>query len=167
MGVKWKTTINKLPIIETHLKGLKDKKIKIGALDGENAWLEAIHEYGCRIKVTPKMRAYLHSQGLHLKNSTQEIVIPERAFLRNGHDTNADRIMEQTGRAVAQVVVGKMTPDDMLDLCGQQFVTAIKMYMRDLKDPPNHPFTIEQKGSSNPLIDTSAMLESISYKKEG
>ncbi len=167
MGVKWKTTINKLPEYETYLKGLKGKKIKIGALEGENAWLAGIHEYGCRIKVTPKMRAYLHSQGLHLKSSTKEIVIPERAFLRNGYDTNADRIMEQTSRAVAQVVAGKMSVDDTLDLCGQQFVTAIKTYMRDLKNPPNHPFTVEQKGSSNPLIDTGGMLESISYKKEG
>ena len=59
-----------------------------------------------------------------------------------------------------------MSVDDMLDLYGQQMATAIKTYMRDLSQPPNHPYTVEQKGSSNPLIDTGAMLESITWRKE-
>lgn len=45
--------------------------------------IAAIHEYGCTIQVTPKMRGYLHSQGLHLKASTNFIRIPERSFLRS------------------------------------------------------------------------------------
>lgn len=44
--------------------------------------IAALHEYGCTIAVTPKMRGYLHSQGLHLKASTNFIHIPERSFLR-------------------------------------------------------------------------------------
>jgi hypothetical protein len=44
------------------------------------AW---VHEYGCTIRVTEKMRAYLHTQGMHLKASTQYINIPERSFLRS------------------------------------------------------------------------------------
>ena len=167
MAVKWKTTTNKLPEIAKTTRALNGKKVKVGALQGEQAWLAGIHEYGVRIKVTPKMRAFLHSQGLHLKATTKEIVIPERSFLRTGHDKNAKRIIEQTERALSQVLAGKMSIDDMLDLYGQQMATAIKTYMRDLKTPPNHPHTIEQKGSSNPLIDTGNMLESITWKKEG
>ena len=74
--------------------------------------------------------------------------------------------MKQTERALSQVVAGKMTVDDMLDLCGQQFATAIKTYMRDLSNPANHPYTVDQKGSSNPLIDTGGLLESITWDKE-
>lgn len=44
--------------------------------------IAAVHEYGCTIRVTDKMRGYLHSQGLHLKQSTQFIRIPERSYLR-------------------------------------------------------------------------------------
>lgn len=44
--------------------------------------IAAVHEYGCTIKVTDKMRAYLHYQGIHLKASTQFIRIPERSYLR-------------------------------------------------------------------------------------
>lgn len=54
----------------------------------------------------------------------------------------------------------------MLDLYGQQMATAIKLYMRNLDTPPNHPFTLEQKGSSNPLISTGGLLESITWEVE-
>lgn len=165
MGVKIKTKIDKIPEIEKSLKSVNRKQIKIGSLEGEHQWLAGIHEYGVNIPVTPKMRVFLHTQGLHLKDSTKFIVIPERSFLRTGHDENADRIMKQTERALSQVIAGKMSVDDMCDLCGQQFATAIKSYMRETA--PNHPFTIERKGSSTPLADSGGLIESISWKVEG
>lgn len=112
------------------------------------------------------MRAYLRSVGLPLKNSTTVIKIPERSFLRNGHDENVDRIVKQTERAIGQCLIGRMSIDEMLDLYGQQMTTAIKTYMRDLSRPANHPFTVEQKGSSNPLVDTGGLVESITWKKD-
>ena len=54
----------------------------IGVKKGKEANIAAVHEFGCTIKVTPKMRAYLHHQGVHLKPSTQMIYIPARPFLR-------------------------------------------------------------------------------------
>lgn len=110
------------------------------------------------------MRAYLHGQGLHLKDSTTVIKIPERSFLRSTFDSENGRIMEQTERAIGQVIEGKMSVDDMLDLCGQQFCTAIKDKIVEISTPPNHPYTIEQKGSSNPLVDTGGLVESITWE---
>ena len=112
------------------------------------------------------MRAFLHSQGLHLKDSTTVIKIPERSFLRSGHDDNFDRVLKQTERAIGQVVAGKMSEDDVLDLYGEQMATAIKTYMQRLKKPANHPYTVDQKGSSNPLVDTGQLIESITWRKE-
>lgn len=166
MGVKWTTKTNKLPKMYMSTKSLKNQEVKVGALQGLHAWLAGIHEYGCTITVTPKMRAFLHYNGLHLSDSTKEIKIPERSFLRTGHDENVDRIIKQTERALGQVIAGEMSIDDLLDLYGQQMATAIKTYMRDLSSPPNHPHTIEQKGSSNPLVDTGQLIESITWKKE-
>ena len=165
MGVKWKTKTDKLPEVAKTLQALQGKEVKVGALRGDHAWLAGIHEYGLNIKVTPKMRAFLHSQGLHLRDDTEYIKIPERSFLRTGHDENVDRVLEQTGRAISLVIAGRMSIDDLLDLYGEQMATAIKTYMRDLSSPANHPFTIEQKGSSNPLIDTGDLVESITWKK--
>lgn len=46
--------------------------------------IAAIHEReeGTRIKVTPKMRAYLHAKGFHLKPETDELFIPGRPFIK-------------------------------------------------------------------------------------
>lgn len=165
MGVKWQTKIDKLPELTATTTAISNRKVTVGC-DWANAWLANIHEYGCEITVTPKMRAFLHKQGLHLKDSTTVIKIPERSFLRTGHDENADKVIKQTERALGQVLAGKMSVDDMLDLYGQQMATAIKTYMRNLKSPPNHPYTVEQKGSSNPLVDTGQLIESITWKKE-
>ena len=165
--MKHTTKVDKLTELKTQLEGMKSRTVTVGALQGDHKWLAGIHEYGLDIEVTPKMRAFLHRQGLHLKKTTTHIHIPERSFLRAGHDANIDRVMTQTNRAISQVLAGKMSVDDMLDLCGQQLATAIKTYMRDLEDPANHPYTIEQKGSTNPLVGTSgALIESITWKKD-
>ena len=39
-------------------------------------------EEGVRIKVTPKMRAYLHARGFHLKPETTELFIPGRPYIK-------------------------------------------------------------------------------------
>lgn len=54
----------------------------IGVNKGKEVNIAAVHEFGCTIEVTPKMRAYLHYQGIHLKASTKYISIPPRPFLR-------------------------------------------------------------------------------------
>ena len=46
----------------------------------------AIHEYGCVVKVTPKMRNYLHSIGIHLKPTTMTITIPPRPAFLNAYN---------------------------------------------------------------------------------
>ena len=49
------------------------------------------NEYGVTIAVTPKMRAYFHSQDIHLKKSTTSIRIPARPFMRQAADKNATK----------------------------------------------------------------------------
>lgn len=88
-----KTRIN-FKALDEWMKALDRKiSIKVGIIGKEagqkhpdsdltNAELGAIHEFGCTITVTDKMRKYLHSQGLHLKKGTMTVVIPTRSFLR-------------------------------------------------------------------------------------
>ena len=52
------------------------------AADGTDVAELHEREEGVRIKVTPKMRAYLHARGLHLKRSTTEIFIPGRPYIK-------------------------------------------------------------------------------------
>lgn len=164
MGIKWKTTVNKMTDMTKSIKTLDGRKVEVGVIDGEHQWLAAIHEYGCNITVTQKMRAYLHYHGLHLSPNTTTIKIPERSFLRTGHDKNIDKVMKQADRAVEQVVGGYMSDQQLLDMIGQVLATNIKTYARDLSNPPNHPYTVEQKGSSNPLVNTGGMIEGITWR---
>ena len=61
---------------------LDNNHVFIGVKKGQEANIAAVHEFGCTIRVTQKMRAYLHHNGIHLKTSTQYIHIPARPFLR-------------------------------------------------------------------------------------
>lgn len=56
MAVKIKTVKNEFPKMEAKLEILNGKTINVG-VQGEHAWLAAIHEYGCDIK--PKRAKYL------------------------------------------------------------------------------------------------------------
>ena len=164
MKINWKTKVNKIPKITRTLKALSDKQIEVGAIQGESAWLAAIHEYGCEIVVTPKMRAFLHYQGLHLKDSTKVIKIPERSFLRKSHDEKGEEVLKKCERALGLVASGQMSLEQYMEMVGRDYVTMIKEFIVELDSPPNHPFTQDQKGSDNPLVSTGGLVESISYR---
>ncbi|MGE5528063.1 MAG: phage virion morphogenesis protein [Patescibacteria group bacterium] len=74
--------------------------------------IAAIHELGdgqggdLYIKVTPKMRAYLHSQGLHLKSDTQFIRIPRRPTFEPVWEQNKDDWAKEFVEDVAKGTVG-------------------------------------------------------------
>ncbi len=106
----------------------------------------------------------MHSKGLHLKKSTSVIKIPERSFLRSGHDECVDEILNMTEKAISQVISGKMGSHKLIDWVGEQMATHIKEYAASLSTPPNHPYTVDQKGSSNLLNDTGDMINEISWR---
>lgn len=167
MAVKWKTKKNDFPKVEASIKQIDGKKVSVGVLGGgEQTWLASIHEYGCRIKVTPKMRKYLAATGLHLKATTTHITIPERAFLRNGYDECKDDVIAKAEAVLGDVIGGKMSADNLFELVGLLMKSRIQDYARDLDSPPLHPYTVEKKGSSNPLVDTGDMIGAIDYKVE-
>lgn len=57
-------------------------------------------------------------------------------------------------------------PDDLdhaMEIIGLVAVSKCQEYMTDLNEPPNAQSTIAKKGSSNPLIDTGALRNSVTY----
>ena len=147
-------------------KSLDGKKVNVGVFDGEQAWLAGIHEYGLKIEVTDKMRAFLHGQGLHLKKSTTHITIPERAFLRNGFDEVHAEVVDKAGKALPLVFNGKMSGGQFLTMVGQTLSTAIKVHAKRGSFADNHPFTADRKGTSRPLVSTGQMLDHIDWQVE-
>jgi phage gpG-like protein len=68
--------------------------------------IAAVHEFGTVIPVTPKMRAYLHYQGIHLQKDTFAIYIPERSFLRATFDSDEFRenVVGEAKKALKKVL---------------------------------------------------------------
>lgn len=166
MGIKYKTIKDEFPEMIKRMESLNGRKVEVGVLEGENAWLASIHEYGCNIPVTPKMRAFLHYHGLHLSKDTKVIRIPERSFLRTGYDENVDDVTKRAGMLIAQVLDGSISDDELLNEVGRTLSTKIKEYAVDLSSPPNSSYTVEQKGSSNPLVDSGSMIEGITWRNK-
>ena len=54
--------------------------------------------------------------------------------------------------------------DRVLALMGEDIKGALQKSINDLQDPPLAPSTVEAKGFGKPLIDTSHMLNSVSYE---
>jgi len=68
------------------------------------------------------------------------------------------------GTSTRQVLDGKITGHAALDAIGGYAATHIQQFMVDLKHPPNAPITIARKGSSNPLIDTGQLMNSVTWQ---
>lgn len=149
------------------LDDLNKTYIEVGILGTESAdilMIASVHEFGCSIKVTDKMRGYLHHIGIHLKADTLEIKIPERSFIRAGYDENKVAIYTSAEDLLEKVVNLELSTDAFFNALGEYAVGLIQEYLTKLKDPPNHPATIANKKSSNPLIDTGQLRDSITYR---
>lgn len=166
MGIQMKNKKDMTGKMQATAKALNGTKINVGVLEGEHQWLAAIHEYGCTIPVTPKMRAFLHSIGVHLKPTTTQIVIPERSFLRAGYDQNRDEVLNKASKVLPDVLTGTMSEDMYFELIGSLLRDRIKDYAIDLKDPPKAPWPTSDPSKNNPLIETGAMVNGIEYQVE-
>lgn len=165
MKVSYKTKDDGFPSMRKRLEAVNGGAVEVGVLQGESAWLASIHEYGCDIPVTEKMRVFLHSQGLHLKESTTHIHIPERSFLRSGYDKHKDAVMDKIKLMLVDVAAGRMSENALYKAAGLELASVIKDYAVELSAPANHPFTTDRKGSSNPLVDTGDMIGGITWRK--
>lgn len=165
MGVRIHTKDDGMRKMQKAAKALSGSSVAVG-VGGEHAWLAAIHEYGCTIPVTPKMRAYLHHIGVHLNPSTTVIVIPERSFLRAGYDKNKDDVLSTAEKVLPDVLLGTLSEKQYLDLVGMTLRDAIKEYAVDLKNPPKQPWPTRDPSKNNPLIETGAMVNGIEYEVE-
>ncbi|NGP45972.1 hypothetical protein G4V62_13820 [Bacillaceae bacterium SIJ1] len=165
MGVKIKDN-NKIPDLMKNLSGMKKRQLEVGVLeDGEQAMIAHVNEYGVDIDVTDEMRGYLSAMGLHLRKDTTVIRIPERSFLRSGWDENEDDISKKIEDLLPEVLDLDIDPETFIDMIGLEVVGRLKDRLIEVSDPPNHPFTEEQKGSSNPLVGREgSLLDSITHR---
>lgn len=89
---------------------------------------------------------------------------PERSFIRSTTTEKKKEIIAFQKKLMRKIVAGVLTTDKALGLLGEFVADLITQKIVDISDPPNHPSTIAKKGSSNPLIATSQLKNSITYE---
>lgn len=93
--------------------------------------------------------------------------IPERSFVRASVIENRDKYNNFNRVAYNQILKGRIFDiNEHLELLGTKARDDMKLYARDLREPPNAQSTIDAKGSDNPLVNTSQMINSITYVVE-
>lgn len=154
----------------TLVQELNRKVVKVGIFgegDSQMLMIATVNEFGCNISVTPKMRNYLHANGLHLKKGTKNIRIPERNFFRGGIQAKQRNIQSFIEGQLEKLFTFRISLNQFYNSVGQYAAQSIQEYLTDLRVPPNHPFTLERKKpKTNPLINTGHLRESITYKIE-
>ena len=90
--------------------------------------------------------------------------IPERSFMRSTVDEEQRVYLDHLERAAGEFADGRQgRAVQTLERLGLRAVGDIQEKIVELRDPPNAPSTIASKGSSNPLIDTGNMRQSVDY----
>ena len=159
---------NYIPEVLQELENLMKYTVQVGVLSGEAdsqvLMIAHVHEYGANIEVTEAMRNYLHSQGLHLSSDTTHINIPERSYMRSGFDNRVKQVEDKLEWLVDEVINLNITAYDMYNALGAELAGLIQQYLTDVSDPRNHPYTEQEKSSSNPLVDTGRLRQSITWQ---
>lgn len=103
---------------------------------------------------------YIHTHGSPLRN------IPARPVIEPALKANKDKIMTEYSKAVSAAAEGNdgelMSALTRTGLAGEN---AARDWFTDPRNEwePNSPKTIARKGSSRPLIDTSALRKAITH----
>lgn len=175
------------------LRGLSKKEIKAGIQGGKTkdgtadlVTVAAVQEFGAMIFQHPgevtvyrkvKKDGSFANNGRFAKKSKANfssthrsmgrlILIPERSFVRSTFDEKADEI-EEKAKDVIVAAVNRTDVNKALNLAGQYIEGEIKKKIGNGPFVPNAPATIRKKKSSNPLIDTGHMRQSVRYKIGG
>lgn len=89
-----------------------------------------------------------------------KIEIPARPWLEPG----VVSATEEVTKIIEDGIAADQPLDQILEAIGVVAAGTVKVYMTELKTPPNAASTIRKKGSSNPLIDSGAMRASVTYQ---
>lgn len=157
--------------------GIHEEAGHVESGDITMAGLGATHEFGADIK-HPGGTSYGYASKAaserdevrFLKKGTgymelgvtqaHNITIPARPWLEPGVASATPEVLLTIQDGMTE---GK-SMDQILEAVGVVAAAAVKVYMTDLKTPPNAASTIRNKGSSNPLIDSGAMRQSVTHK---
>lgn len=125
-----------------------------------------VHEFGYDITVTPKMRAYLHTIGIHLKKSTKVIHIPERSFIRSAHKNGKADFNKTLTDAIGRLFKdGSYSTGQFMNDLGRQALTNVVGNL-GAGTAPLSEITIKRRVATDPtpLNDKGTLQNHITYR---
>lgn len=95
--------------------------------------------------------------------------VPERSWIRSTFEEKRAEYVELLKKLLVPVYEGKWGITRALGIVGARMASDQKKAVKTGAGipPPNAPSTIEAKGSSRPLVDTSAMINSVTWEVVG
>ena len=89
-------------------------------------------------------------------------IIPERPFMRS--TLRLKKILSLKRKLLKRIVTGKLKTNRALGLLGLFVADEIRKRIVAIRTPPNALRTIQEKGSSNPLVDSGQLKNSITHE---
>ncbi|MCK5603146.1 hypothetical protein KAR91_14790 [Candidatus Pacearchaeota archaeon] len=90
--------------------------------------------------------------------------ILERSFLRSTITGDRKDILALNKKLLKSIINGSMKVPHALGLLGDFVADKVSQKIVKLRTPPNKAATIRAKGSSNPLVDTGQLKNSITWE---
>lgn len=88
------------------------------------------------------------------------INIPARPWLEPGVASATPELLQ----TIQDGIEAGQSMDQILEAVGVAAAGKVKVYMTELKSPPNAASTVRKKGSNNPLIDSGALRQSVTHQ---
>ncbi|OXS74912.1 hypothetical protein B1B04_08470 [Lysinibacillus sp. KCTC 33748] len=143
--------ITRIPQLKKVIKDLNSYAVEVGIFgDGEYVMIARVHEFGMTIRT-----------------KKANINIPERSFMRSVFEEKQDAWTKFVKKRLPLVLDSKLDVRILCEDLGAKMVGDIQEKIVDLDTPPNAQSTIDQKGSSNPLINkggAGGLLSKITYR---
>lgn len=131
------------------IQGLRSGKVKVGFQRGDS------HSSDGNTVSVAQIAAY---------NEYGTDSSPERPFMRPAIFENRSHIQEAIRRIARNQLRGEGNFERSMDRVGVWTVNKIRAKIVSVRSPPNAQSTIQRKRSSNPLIDTGQMKQSVRSK---
>jgi len=137
----------------------KSADLEVGFLNGIDAKIPTIQEYGAVINVTDKMRKWFLAHGMPLSKQKSTIIIPPRPFMKMTVQKNKNKWKKQSKHLFKQ----NKTNQQVAGIMGEIIKGDVQEMINEGHFVNNSPATQKLKGRNNPLIDMGHMLNSVDY----
>ena len=90
--------------------------------------------------------------------------VPERSFLRSSFDEHQKKYIKMAQKLIKKAVDKGGDIEMVAELIGTEAAADVVDNINAIQTPPNTDATILRKGSSNPLVDTGHLKQSIRHE---